>query len=66
MTFAPETQIVASAYERGVYRYTARHDTRNWTVEINAADFEGLNKAQRRAILAGRMSQAMRGPPDDV
>jgi hypothetical protein len=66
VTFHPEGQIVASAKIPGGFRYTAKHDARHWTVEVREEDFAGLNVAQRRALLAQRVTMAMRGPPDDA
>ena len=75
MTFALETEVVASRYDpqsRTCF-YTIERGGKRWTVAVHEDRFHeaakaaplALKKQKRSEVLAQHLQDAMRGPPDE-
>lgn len=76
MTVNPETEVVASSWDRAArtHSYTIERHGKRWTVAIPDEELvqfgrttgahANMNKTRRRAYLAGKLEQAMQGEPD--
>ena len=77
MTISPETEIVGTSYDAvtHTHSYTIEKHGKRWTVAIPDAELAqfgriigaqaAVNKARRRAYMAQKLTEAMRGDPDE-